>query len=287
MPQRLLLLTTPSASAHSSDPTQPNLFLATVAIAGHNRCPSPISSSVGNHCCQPSPLLSLLLLLLLPRLYPRSAAAARSHTTASPLPATRDCGRCPQSTSAPIYRPLLPTAASFASSSPPLLPQQSHIIAVLPSSTTTIATPSSVAAPSAHSPPLSPLLLPPASVTASLALSHNHRWALLTLTLQPPPSLAAIALVGLPLPSPSSLASSSDLTVVALAEPLLPPSLPLSLLPSSPQSCHCHPFFLPVMQPKVKAAAILPCCRSRLQPCPPHLFPFIATSVAALPNCRQ
>ncbi|RWV78980.1 hypothetical protein GW17_00059959 [Ensete ventricosum] len=44
---------------------------------------------------------------------------------------------------------------------------------------------SSVAAPPAHSPLLSPLLLPPAnaaSAAASLALSRNHHWALLTLT---------------------------------------------------------------------------------------------------------
>ncbi|RRT38574.1 hypothetical protein B296_00041135 [Ensete ventricosum] len=67
------------------------------------------------HCCQPSPLPSLSSLLLLPRFLPRSATATRSHTTASPLPATHDCGRCPQSTSAPICRPLLPAV-------PPLFP---------------------------------------------------------------------------------------------------------------------------------------------------------------------
>ncbi|RWW11038.1 hypothetical protein GW17_00025373 [Ensete ventricosum] len=117
-------------------------------------------------------------------------------------------------------------------------------------------------------PLLSPLLLPPASAASaatSLALSRNHRWALLTLTPQPPPSPAAAALTVLrahrrrpccsqpssdpnrcphllpllinrrPYPSsaaspaapssPSSLASSSDPTAAALAGPPLPPSL--------------------------------------------------------------
>ncbi|RWW46293.1 hypothetical protein BHE74_00047805 [Ensete ventricosum] len=48
---------------------------------------------------------------------------------------------------------------------------------------------------------------------------------------------------------------------------LLPPPLPL--LPSSPQPRYRHPFFLPVVRPKV--ATILPCCRNRLQPLPPLL----------------
>ncbi|RRT63490.1 hypothetical protein B296_00003123 [Ensete ventricosum] len=75
--------------------------------------------------------------------------------------------------------------------------------------------------------------------------------------------------------------------------PLLTPASFSSLTVAAfqPSTASRHPFFLPVVQPK--AAAILPCYYSHLQPCPPHLLPSAtiastaATSVAALPNCRQ
>ncbi|RRT54648.1 hypothetical protein B296_00025730 [Ensete ventricosum] len=209
----------------------------------------------------------LVVLPLLPALSPAILAVA---TSSSSTPSEIcGCSPLPHSSITATYHPWLWPLSSIhfsaylppaAASSSPLLPQRSHIATAIPSSTT---------------------------AAASLALNCNHRSALLTLTPQPPPSPAAATLVGLTLLSPSSLASSPDLVVVALAGPPLPPSLPLPLLPSSPQPRHRHPFFFPVVQPKAKAATILPCCRSRLQLRPPHLLPSAATSVVALPNCHQ
>ncbi|RWV79832.1 hypothetical protein GW17_00058978, partial [Ensete ventricosum] len=256
--------------------------------------PSAASSSVGHLYSSPPYCCHRHHIPISP------AAAAVSNVNAPQRPPTGHHCPSPSSPRKPSP-PLLPaliaaflvTAASTYCHSPPTrpccsghLPQQLHITVAFSSSTTAAATPSSAAAPPAHNPLLSSLLLPSANVVASLALSRNHRWALLTLTPQPPPSPVAAALIGLPLSSPSSLASSPDPAVVALARPPLPPSLPLPLLPSSPQPRHRHLFFLPIVQPKAKAATILPCCHSRLQPRPPHLLPSAATSIAALPNCR-
>ncbi|RRT32600.1 hypothetical protein B296_00055790, partial [Ensete ventricosum] len=72
---------------------------------------------------------------------------------------------------------------------------------------------------------------------ASLALSRNHHWALLTLTPQPPSSLAAAALTVLPLPSS------------------FPPLLPQQLH----ALCRCLPLL-----PHLSLATA--CCRSRFQP---------------------
>ncbi|RRT50919.1 hypothetical protein B296_00018014 [Ensete ventricosum] len=209
-----------------------------LAVGQRRLCNCPISPALAasrrrlSHCPLPRPPhLSVVALSSSPLAATSVDAPARSNFLAGVHPClnTRCCRpllhRCT------AVSPLLPAAAAHSCLcrlplSPPICCLQPHPAGHLFHLSSFPCISTTTAAPPAHSPLLSPLLLPPASAAASVALSRNHRWALLTLTPQPPPSLAAVTLIGLPLISPSSLASSSDLTVAALAGASLPPFLP-------------------------------------------------------------
>ncbi|RZS13736.1 hypothetical protein BHM03_00045362 [Ensete ventricosum] len=75
-----------------SDPALPNLFPATAAIAGHNRCPSPIYSSassvviiVSSHCCHLSPVTAASCLATATTPCYRLLPSAPSPTPSTPI----------------------------------------------------------------------------------------------------------------------------------------------------------------------------------------------------------
>ncbi|RZS05491.1 hypothetical protein BHM03_00036020, partial [Ensete ventricosum] len=210
-----------------------------LAAGQRHLCCCPISPALAasrhrlNHCPVPRPPhLSGAALSSSPLAATSADAPARSNFLAGVHPCLNTCYCRPlllhRRTAVP---PLLPAAAAHSCLCrlpllPPIYCLQPHPVDHLFHLSSFPCISTTTAAPPAHSPLLSPLLLPPASAAASLALSRNHRWALLTLTPQPPPSPAAATLTGLPLTSPSSLAFSSDLATAALAGPSLPPFLP-------------------------------------------------------------
>ncbi|RRT42606.1 hypothetical protein B296_00033314 [Ensete ventricosum] len=221
---------------------------STDSIAGHNRCPSLISSSASSVAIAASPrpchpCRGYFFLDSIRDLWLQPAPAQQHHRYLPPVVVVVVLN--------PLQRP---SATRCSQPLPPLLPQQPHITAALPSSTTAVATPSSATTPPAHS----PLLSPPAPAV-------GQRRCLLCSQLQPP--------LGAPHADATTLSVSdchrlrrttAPLTFLPrfLVGPPLPHSLPLPLLPSSPQPR--HPFFLPVVQPKAKVAAILPCYHSHL-----------------------
>ncbi|RRT61551.1 hypothetical protein B296_00027760 [Ensete ventricosum] len=94
-----------------SDPALPNLFLATAAIAGHNRCPSPISSSASSvaiaaspHCCHMSPVAAASSLAA-------AALAAATVSNRALAAAPPCCHRC--NSLLPLLPPPSPTSFSI------------------------------------------------------------------------------------------------------------------------------------------------------------------------------
>ncbi|RWW69501.1 hypothetical protein BHE74_00022897 [Ensete ventricosum] len=254
----LLLLSSRTPSALSSSPPS--------STAGHRLLPQPLPIGL-LHCCLPH---------LPPRRHPPSLHVAatlflgccstRAQLPSFPLaPTSAAVAAASLSLSRNHRRPYPPTPVTSHRCHPPLTPASfSSLVAVVFPIFPTQAAATSAASP--HCCLSSLPLLPPAEPRCSPAAGTLAIQRHCCCSLQRRPATPA----------------------AALARPPLPPSLPLPLLPSNPQPRHCRPFFLPVVvQPKAKAAAISPCCRSLLQPRPPHLLPSAATSVAALSNCRQ
>ncbi|RWW52763.1 hypothetical protein BHE74_00040797 [Ensete ventricosum] len=311
-------LTATSAEPIADAPTHNN-FLADAHPCLNARCRRPSLPSPASP--PPPLLHLCTFPLLPPLLLPPVDAASATALVLSSFPAAaaaRPLGGLPllpHLSPTPLVLPFLPcrrllAAAAAATHCRNLLPTAATLVACSPRSlppTAVISSPPPQTQPQPHLPPpchcrhrSNPAALPLPQPSPdcccplpSSSASRNPRRTVAALFLPPLPAIAFTAPFAL-LTRPSCRSSTAvadpssaaqpplPSTTAALVGPSSPPFLPLPLLPSSPQPHHRRPFFLPIVrQPKAKAVAISPCCRSRLQPRPPHLLPSATTASIA------
>ncbi|RWW43955.1 hypothetical protein BHE74_00050325, partial [Ensete ventricosum] len=194
---------------------------------------------------------------------PHLLPTAHSSTAASPLPATRDCGSCPQSTSAPICHlllptvlPLFPATTVYPQPQPPTAGCLLFPVAFTPSS---VAPAPAVGQPSSQ--PLPLLLLVVVAATASSQPSSPLPSS--SIAVGPHPLkhqqlrlyLAAPHLLGAPHDAATSSLAAAALTAAAASNrapcrctSLLPPlPLPTTTVSATatPPYCHHYPFLPP------------------------------------------
>ncbi|RWV92176.1 hypothetical protein GW17_00045473, partial [Ensete ventricosum] len=229
-------------------PLLPPLFLSS-ASAASAAAPSPLLLPSASAATVAASSVAVFLSSLICRWPPLTVAAASNRPSSLMPTTTASASPSPPTIASPLPSPSVASSSVGHHSSSPLL---HHRQPSLPSPTT---------AASFSQPP------------AALGRTHPHRHHLfLAFPFFPAPHLpplppvvgrclpffpAASSTLLLP-PTPSS--SPSVLSSTTSASCYRSASVPLSLLPPPP------------------------CCRSRLQPCPPHLLPFAATSATATPH---